>query len=220
MASAKVRERFNELLLSRPDSALKLLQAVDRGVIDRQQISVNQIRRVAIHQQPTLNQLVHKHWGQVGPGSSEEKLATMRRYNNDLRAGAGDVVAGKLVFAKYCGICHPLHGSGNKIGPDLTTANRNDRAALLANIVDPNAVIRREYISYIVQTDSGQILSGLIAEQNAATVTILDGQNRRVEIPRDEIEQLRPSDVSLMLEKILDELTPQQIRDLFSYLEQ
>ena len=69
--------------------------------------------------------------------------------------------------------CHQLFGSGNKIGPDLTTANRGDRALLLANIVDPSAVIRREYMNYIVVTTSGRVLTGLIAEQQNASITIL-----------------------------------------------
>ena len=61
----------------------------------------------------------------------------MRRYNNDLRVGSGVSGAGKALFEKHCGVCHQLFGQGNRIGPDMTNANRNDQAALLANIVDP-----------------------------------------------------------------------------------
>ncbi len=35
-----------------------------------------------------LDALVRKHWGNIGPGTPEEKLATMRRYGNNLRAPA------------------------------------------------------------------------------------------------------------------------------------
>jgi putative heme-binding domain-containing protein len=132
----------------------------------------------------------------------------------------GDPTQGQVLFAKHCGNCHQLHGVGNKVGPDLTTANRMDRTALLANLVDPSAVVRREYISYIVQTVSGRVLNGLLAEQDAASVTILDAQNQRIKMSRDEIEQIRPSPISLMPEKLLEELSPEQLRDLFSYLEQ
>ena len=173
----------------------------------------------AIHENEDIDVLVRKHWGNVGPGTPEEKLATMRRFSNDLRAAAGDPVHGKVLFAKHCGVCHQLHGEGNKIGPDLTTANRKDRTAMLGNVVDPSAVIRREYINYVMETSSGRILTGLLAEQDAASVTILDAQNKRTRIQRDDIEELQEAEVSLMPEKILEGLTPQQLRDLFSYIE-
>lgn len=219
-SSDNLRSRIIDVIFARPETALQLLMQIETGSVNASSIPVHQVRRIAVHQNSTLDLLVRKHWGSVGPGSSEQKLATMRRLSNDLRAGEGNLTNGKIVFTKHCGNCHQLHGEGNKVGPDLTTANRHDRAALLANIVDPSAVVRREYVSYIIQTDSGRVLTGLLAEQDAASVTVLDAQNKRMRIPRDEIEQLKASAVSLMPERILDELTPEQLRDLFRYLEQ
>ena len=108
---------------------------------------------------------------------------------------------------------------GRKIGPDLTNANRGDRAALLANIVDPSAVIRREFMNYIVTTTSGRVLTGLIAEQDAASITILDAENHRTKLPRSEVDDLREADVSLMPERLLEKFTSQERRDLFEYLQ-
>ena len=59
----------------------------------------------------------------------------------------------------------------------------------------------------------------MLAEENAATVTLLDAQNRQIRIPRDEIEEMFPSEVSLMPERLLEQLSPQELRDLFGYLE-
>jgi putative heme-binding domain-containing protein len=143
----------------------------------------------------------------------------LRRYNNDVRAGAGDPQRGKELYGKHCAVCHQLYGEGNKIGPDLTTANRQDTAALLGNIVDPSAVIRREFLSYTVVTTSGRVHAGLLAEQDGASVTVLDAKNQRVTLARDEIDSMEESGMSLMPERILDELSPQQLRDLFAYLQ-
>ena len=218
-ASPSIRSQIRDILLARSQSALEVLQLVDAGRMDSQEIPVEQLQRLAMHDDESINTLVRKHWGNIGPGTSEEKLATMRRLNNDLRAAAGNPVSGKELFAKHCGICHQLHGEGNKLGPDLTIANRKDRAAMLGNVVDPNAVIRREYINYVLITVSGRVVTGLLAEQDAASVTLLDAQNNRIKFVLDEIEGLRESEVSLMPEKILEGLSPQQLRDLFSYLE-
>ena len=216
--SQDVRQRICNVLLSRPGSALAFLQAIDAGQVKADEIPLDQLRRVSLHKNPEIDNIVRKHWGNIGPGSTEEKLATMRRYNNDLRAGSGDSGAGKALFEKHCGVCHQLFGQGNKIGPDMTNANRNDQAALLANIVDPSAVIRREYLNYIVVTNSGRVVTGIIAEQDAASLTILDANNQRIKVSRDEVDELREADVSLMPERLLESLTPQELRDLFAYL--
>lgn len=217
--NAEVKSRLRDLFFGRAATAERFLERVDRGEIAAEETPVSQLAPLAAHENERIDELVRRNWGQVGRGSSEEILATMRRLSNDLRAGTGDLERGKALFGKHCGICHQLHGEGNKIGPDLTTANRTDRAALLENIVNPNAVIRREYTSYVVQTDSGRALTGMLADENAASVTLLDAQNRRVEVPREEIEAIYPADVSLMPERLLDPLSPQDLRDLFRYLE-
>lgn len=216
---APIQAQIREVIFARPAAALAFLTRVDAGELGGKSVPVEQLRRLANHKDSKIDELVRKHWGNVGPGSSEEKLATMRRFNNDLRAAPGDPANGKLLYAKHCGTCHQLNGEGEKIGPDLTTANRQDLAALLANVVDPSAVIRREYMNYVALTDSGRVVTGLIAEQDGSTVTILTAENKRVKLNRDEIEELSEAEVSLMPERILDNLAPQDRRDIFSYLQ-
>lgn len=217
--SAKLRSRARDVLLSRPDSTRAFLNLVEQEQVDPTEVSLDQLRRVALHRDREMNAIVIRFWGRIGSGTPEEKLATMRRFNNDLRPGGGDLTRGRVLFRKHCATCHTLFGEGLKIGPDLTTANRKDRAALLAAIVDPSAVIRREYLSYVAVTNSGQVITGLLAEQDGAQITLLDAKNRRIKISRDDVESFSESPVSLMPDRQLEELTPQQIRDLFSYLQ-
>ncbi len=80
-------------------------------------------------------------------------------------------------------------------------------------------MIRKEYLAYNVQTTDGRTLTGLLVEQTAAAVTLLDGKNQRAKIGRDRIESLQESPVSLMPEGLLKGLKPQELRDLFSYLQ-
>ncbi len=214
-----LQQRVRDVLFERPNSAVAFLQLVDGSKIDCNSVPVDQLRRLALLKHPEIDELVRKHWGNIGPGSAEEKLATIRRLNNDLRAGTGDIVAGKVVFQKTCGICHQLNGEGNKIGPDLTIANRADRMALLGNIVDPSAVIRREFLNYIVVTTSGRVVTGVICDQDGASITVVDANNQRTKMRRDEIDELKVAETSLMPERVLDPLTPQQLRDLFAYLQ-
>src|SRR5262249_2144541 len=48
--------------------------------------------------------------------------------------------------------------------------------------------------------------------------TLVDARNERTVLPREKIEEIQAAKVSLMPEKILDPLTSQELRDLFSYL--
>lgn len=215
---SELRRAVRQVLFARSVSAIDFLRQVDAGQFPADDVPVEQLKLLANHKSGEIDAIVRKHWGNIGPGTPEEKLAVMRRFSNDLRAGSSNVDNGKLLFSKHCGTCHRLHGVGEKTGPDLTTANRQDQAALLANVVDPSAVIRREYLPYVVTTTSGQVLTGLIAEQDAASITLLTAENKRIPIPRDTIDELVESDISIMPEQILDKLTPQELRDLFSYL--
>ena len=167
------------------------MQAVDTGKLPAKEIAVEQLRVVSAHQDKELTALVRKHWGNVSAGTPEEKLADMRRHNNDLNAASGNSALGKLLFKKHCASCHQLFGEGTKIGPDLTTANRKDRDFLLASIVDPSAVIRREYLSHVVQTTDGRLLTGLIVEQTPGKLTIVNAKGERLTLAPAQIESLR-----------------------------
>jgi putative heme-binding domain-containing protein len=214
-----LRARAVDLLVRRKRWARALLQAVDQGALPGKDIAVEQLRPIALHHDRLLDALVRKHWGSVQRGTPEEKLAEMRRLSNDLRAGSGNPVLGQALFKKHCAICHKLFGEGNTVGPDLTHANRKDRDFLLASIVDPSAIIRKEYLSFVVQTTDGRVLTGLIAEQTSSQLTLLDAKNERTVLARSRIESIEESAVSLMPENLLKGLTPEEVRDLFGYLQ-
>jgi putative heme-binding domain-containing protein len=215
----RLRSRALDVLLGRKTWALTLLQAVDAGKIEAKGIPVEQLRVVSVHQDKELTALVRKHWGNISAGTPEEKLAVMRRLNNDLNAGKGNTANGKVLFKKLCANCHQLFGDGAKIGPDLTSANRKDRGYLLANIVDPSAVIRREYLSHTIQTTDGRVLTGLIVERTPGKLTIVDAKGERVSLAPSLVESFVESPVSVMPEGLLGALRPEEVRDLFSYLQ-
>ena len=113
-----------------------------------------------------------------------------------------------------------LFGEGTKIGPDLTTANRKDREFLLVSIVDPSVQVRKEYLVYAIETHDGRVVTGCIADQNASSITLVGPKNDRTTIRRSEIAEMKEMPNSLMPERLLEPLKPQELRDLFAYLQQ
>ncbi len=217
--SDSLRSRVRDVLLTRASSARDWLTAVDQGDVAASETAIEQIRRVAFLDDPELNRLVTKHWGRLEGATREEKLAEVRRLNNDLRAAGGDPRAGRQVFQKQCAACHQLFGEGTKVGPDLTTANRQDRDFLLVSLVDPSSVIRKEFVGVVVHLTDGRILTGLPVARTNATVTLVDAKGERQTISLADIAELRDSPVSLMPENLYQQLKPQELRDLFAYLQ-
>lgn len=213
------RRRARELLLGRAAWAKALLGEVDAGKIPASEIPLDEARKVAALGDPALDSLVRKHWGALSGATPEAKLAEVRRLNNDLRAGQGDLGRGQALFREHCATCHRLFDEGKSVGPDLTHANRLDREYLLVSLVDPAGVIRKEYRAAVVQTRDGRVLSGLIAEQTPDRVTLINANEERTTIPAGDIEEIAESSTSLMPEDLYRRLDPGAIRDLFRYLQ-
>ena len=100
----------------------------------------------------------------------------------------------------------------------MTGVARHDATALLANIVDPGAVIRAPYLQYIATTTGGRVAAGVLAAQDNASVTLVDARDTRTTLLRSEIEEFRELPASIMPDNLLKPLSPQDVRDLFEYL--
>ncbi|MBL9213478.1 MAG: c-type cytochrome [Opitutaceae bacterium] len=220
--SPALRSRVRSVLLSRKAGAAALLTAVDSGRLAAREVPQGEVQGVAQFADPALNALVRKHWGKVND-TPEDKLSVVRRFNNDLNLQRdkppGVPERGRVLYTQLCAACHRLHGEGGTIGPDLTTANRRDKDFMLTSLVDPSAVIRKEYLNYTVKTTDGRVLNGFVAAESAGSITLGAADGARTEIPRDRIAAMEDSGVSLMPEGLLNALTPQQLRDLFAWLQ-
>jgi putative heme-binding domain-containing protein len=128
-----------------------------------------------------------------------------------------DVALGRSVFAKNCQECHTIFGAGSKIGPDLTVSKRDDPDFLITSVVDPSAEIAKGFEPFIVETKSGVVYNGLIKEKNEKQI-LLQVPGKLLTLPANEIEDIRPSKVSIMPVDILQPLDEHEVRSLFLYL--
>jgi putative heme-binding domain-containing protein len=213
-----VRSVAQTLLASRKAWAFELLRAVDAGKIAPALVPADALRKVLLHDDKQLAVLVKKHWGDVGGATTEQMRQRIEQLGKLIRTGSGNPYPGRKLYMENCGKCHTLFGEGGQVGPDLTPYQRGDLERLLVNVVNPSAEIREGFEAYIVETKSGRVVTGFLADQDNRVVVLrgVDGQN--LVIPRTEIEEMRKSDKSVMPEETLKGLTDQQVRDLFAYL--
>ncbi len=167
---------------------------------------------------PAINSTITRLWGPLKPVSTAEHHARITRFAAMIGEGSGIPKPGKQIFEQQCARCHSLFGRGGKLGPDLTTYRRDDLETMLLNIVNPSAEIREGFSGSIVASSDGRILSGVIVEQDKNVVILRDSDGHDAILARTAIDAMRPAEKSLMPEGLLDNLTPQQLRDLFAYL--
>jgi putative membrane-bound dehydrogenase-like protein len=213
------RKQARSLFFSRKAWAEAFLDNADTKRIAPEEVPIDEVAPLALFHDEALDARVRALWGRVQARTPEEKLAEVRRLNNDLRAEGGDRERGRILFRKHCATCHRLNGEGNLVGPELTHANRQDREFLLVSLVDPSGVIRKEYQASIVALKDGRVVSGLLAEQTPNQITLVDARAERTTLSRTEIESIADAPVSLMPEGLYREFPPRELRDLFAYLQ-
>jgi putative heme-binding domain-containing protein len=78
--------------------------------------------------------------------------------------------------------------------------------------------VRRDYLTFVVETVEGENLIGLLRGENAATLTFMQLNGRKVLFPRDNIQYLQAQPWSLMPAGMEAGLTPQAMADLLEYI--
>jgi putative heme-binding domain-containing protein len=134
----------------------------------------------------------------------------------------GDPVRGRAVFGSpkvACSTCHRVGNVGGQVGPDLTRIGAiRSGQDLLESILFPSSTFAQGYEPYTMATTSGQVLSGLIAHQDADLVTLRGSSGSETRLRRDEIEEIRRSERSVMPEGLDRTMSRDELRDLLAFL--
>lgn len=194
------------------------MQAVSEGRVDKTSLPLDVIRKMTIHNDPQLSQLITQHWQDLEGASSAEMQQQIQKVSTLIKGDSGDPYKGKVLFKGSCGKCHLLYGEGGRIGPDLTSYKRDDTLRILLNVVNPSAEVREGFETVSVITDDGRVLNGFLADQDNRVVVIRGADGQSVTVSRDEIDEMVPQKKSLMPEGLLSKMSDQEIRDLFAYL--
>jgi putative membrane-bound dehydrogenase-like protein len=206
-------------LTSRPAYALALLDAVERKQVPRSDVSAFNARQMLGLKDQRVAERLEKVWGTIRP-AAQDKAALLEKYKKQLTPNAlknADRSNGRAVYARTCAACHRLFDEGGTVGPDLTGSQRANLDYLLENLLDPSALVAKEYQMTVLATKNGRTLTGIVKQETERAVTV-QTQNEVVMVPKDEIEARELSPVSMMPEGLLDKLTREEVRDLIAYL--
>jgi len=218
LEGAEQRDALNTLA-SRAVFARPMVSAIADGRIPRAALTAEIIRQLRNLKNAEIDADLQNVYGTIRE-SSADKQKEIERYKRIYWAGGsqpGDGSRGRAVFARTCQQCHTLFDVGGKVGPDLTGSNRSDLDYILQNILDPNAVIPNEYRASIIDMKDGRSLTCIVKGQDDKSVTVVT-QNETLVLPRNEIDSIQQSQLSMMPEELLAPLSDQEVRDLIYYL--
>jgi putative membrane-bound dehydrogenase-like protein len=203
-------------LLRRPAWTRALLDGLEKGTIDKADLSVEQVQLLSKHPDAAVaaraNKLLAN--GRRLPSADRQKvLETLLPAANR----RGDRAKGRTVFEANCAKCHRHGGLGQTVGPDLTGVGARARSDVLIDILDPNRSVEGNYRQYSIETKRGQLLTGLLIAETKTYVELLDSDAHKYVVQREEIEKLTASRMSLMPEGF-ERIGPGDLASLLDFL--
>lgn len=207
-------------LASRAPFALPLLKAVAAKQVAGTDLTADLVRQMQYLKNAEVTDLLQSVWGTARESAADKlaQIASLKELVASTKHAAADLELGRAVFNKTCQKCHILYGLGGKVGPDLTGSNRSDLDYLLGNIVDPSAVMAKEYRPTIVATNDGRVLSGLLKGEDDKTLT-LQLPDSLVVVAKSDIDERQESELSMMPDDQLKAFSVHEVRSLIAYLQ-
>ena len=215
-----LRDKASSLLLSRTDRIAKLLDAIESKKILPSQLSAATKATLSRQKTPALAERIAKLIAKlIGDGGPSNRKEVITKYEPALSM-TGDTTRGSKIYETLCMVCHRHLDRGNDVGPNLGTIKAWTAEQILTNVLDPNREVSPNFALYIVETNDGRTLSGLITSETAGNLTLKRADGGTDTVLRTEIKSLTSPGISLMPEGLEAAITPQQMADLIAYLKE
>lgn len=210
-----VRREILAAVLPRPERVRVLLDRLDRGEMRALDLEPHQRGELLRHPDREIRERARR---LLQAAASTDRQEVVREVTAKLAGLAGDAVRGEKVFKTSCATCHRLGGEGTRVGPDLEPAIGRDRATLLVDLLDPNRAMDPAYQVYVIRTASGETVSGIVAADTPAAITLRRAAGEETTVPRPDIAELKAWPASLMPDGLESSLTGQDFADLLAFL--
>lgn len=154
-------------------------------------------------------------WAEPRPEPAERSA---RQPHPELEGGSW--ARGRKVFfgeKATCSRCHSIRGEGGEIGADLSNLMHRDYASVMRDIRKPSFAINPDFVTYNAVLTDGRVVTGTLrSEGDRLHIGTQDGEV--VTVSRDEVDRLKASAVSTMPKQLLKQLSPEETRDLMTFL--
>ncbi|WP_050769392.1 PVC-type heme-binding CxxCH protein [Blastopirellula marina] len=212
--SPALRQSAFQVLAANPTGITQLLNAVQAEQIRTADLDLTMLQTM---KSLVSDKLALRIDALLKSETKSDRDAIVQAYRGALQI-SGDATRGEAVFLKNCASCHQMNGKGHPIGPNLAAMKNRGAEAILVNVLNPNLEVNPQYLSYVCLTNDGRALTGIIANETATSITLLQGENKSETILRIDIDQLRSTGASLMPQDLEKQIDPHAMADLLRYL--
>ena len=208
-----------EVLCGRVAWASLMLDRIADGSLPKSQLTAYCARQMSTLGDAKLNERLATEWGAFGQSSAELKAEISKQAAAYRTAPlwAYNDGEGAAHFRKLCASCHLPNQQSEALAPKLAGSGSKGIAYLVENVIDPNAVIGRDFQARIIVTTGGRVITGLIVQESDSSVTIRMLTDS-VTVAKAEIEETKISTSSFMPEGLLKTLNDRERIELFKYL--
>jgi putative membrane-bound dehydrogenase-like protein len=212
--SPPLRDEAVGILLSRPIWHEALVGAIEKGEIPAGQISIPHRQRLAALGDTKLAERAKAALAAVALGPRKEMI---EKYQGALSL-KGDGERGKIVYRRECMNCHKLAGEGHDVGPSLETVQHRSPQEILIHVLDPSREVSPQFLDYAVRLTDGRVVTGMIAGETDAGLTLRRAEKQEESILRSEIDEITSSGKSLMPDGMEQKIKLEEMADLIAYL--
>jgi putative membrane-bound dehydrogenase-like protein len=208
-----LRKQVVASLLTRVERFNNVLDEIESGRIRLDDLNSTELNLLRTDSDPAIRQRALRLFGPL----TSHRPAVVESFSPALRL-AGDANRGRELYQARCANCHSTGDSGRNLGPDLAAMRALSRDKLLSAIIEPGAELNPQYLTYVIETKSGQLRPGLLQRQNSRTVILSPPGDEDIVLPRSNIQSIQPQPWSLMPEGLEVGLTPKTMADILEYI--
>jgi putative membrane-bound dehydrogenase-like protein len=209
-----LRREVSEALLRQPERTLALLKEIEAGRVRPGDLDAARVRQLLASPRADIRDLSRRLLRDSLPADRKQVLV---RYQAALYL-KGDGRRGREIFKKNCATCHRIAGIGVDVGPDISDSRTRTEAALLTDILNPNQAIDGNYVNYLVTLKDGRVLTGILASESAASLTLRRAEGQTDVVLRQDVEEVASTGQSLMPEGLEKSISVREMADLLAFV--
>ena len=235
--SAAARTLVFQAFLSAQEGATKLAGALDASTTPLSPEAAHdgqQAVSASGRQEPGLSQAIATAAARSPGGVPQNAVSPHAMSAAELDAfvelvrGKADATRGAAVYAREnlkCVTCHRIDTAGGRVdkaggrvGPNLTAIGASSPLDyVIDSLIYPAKNVKEGYNTVVVQTDDGQVITGIQVARSDAELILRTATGTEVKIPTADIDE-ESAGTSLMPTGLIDSLSREELADLVRYL--
>jgi putative heme-binding domain-containing protein len=219
LAPAHLQTKLGQALVSSPEGAATLLDAVTHGKAPARLLQEQPIvdRIAALNVEGASDRIKKLTQGLPTVKAERQQLIDHRR---DVYLAATDpsVERGLAVFTKNCVVCHKIDNNGGAVGPNLDGVGLRGVDRVVEDILDPSRNVDPAFRYSNVILKNSQLITGLEKRREGETIVFIDTTGKEQVVKKSDIKQQMESKLSAMPDNFGELIPENEFDDLLAFL--